>query len=57
MVNLSCSNEATNYFCNGHILVMSNGGYDLRPPNHPFVDKVLRFGQFESFDCGIARLV
>ena len=54
---LSCSNEATNYFCNCYILVGSNGGYDLRPQDHPFVDKDLRFYQFESFGCGIVHLV
>ena len=31
--------------------------YDLRPQDHPFVDKDLRFYQFESFDCGIVHLV
>ena len=41
--NLSCSSEATNYSCNSNILVESNGGYDLRPQEHPFVNKHLRF--------------
>ena len=35
----------------------SNGGYDLRPQDHPFGDKDLRFDQFQSFDCGIVHLV
>ena len=55
--NLSYSNEATNYFCNRNILVRSNGGYDLRPQEHPFVDKHLRFDYFQSFDFGILDLV
>ena len=65
--NLSCSNEATNYFCNRNILVVSNckrnilvvsnGGYDLRPQERPFVDKHLRVNHFQSFDCGIVHLV
>ena len=55
--NLSCSNEATNNFCNGDILVGSNGGYDLRPQEHAFVDKHLRLNHFQSFDCGIVHLV
>ena len=56
-LNLSCSNEATNYFCNCNILMVSNGVYDLRPQDHPFVDKDLLFYQFESFDCGIVHIV
>ena len=44
--NLSCSNEATNYFCNSYVLVASNDVYDLRPQDHPFVDKDLRLDQF-----------
>ena len=32
--NLSCSNEATNYFCNCNILVGSTGGYDLHLQEH-----------------------
>ena len=55
--NLSCSNEATNYSCNGNILVGSNGECDLRPQEHPFVDKHLRFDHFQSFDCGMFHLV
>ena len=35
----------------------SNGGYDLRPQDHPFGDEDLRFDQFQSFDCGIVHLV
>ena len=35
----------------------SNGGYDLRPQDHPFVDEDLLFYQFESFDCGIVHLL
>ena len=35
----------------------SNGGYDLRPQDHPFDDKDLRFDQFQSFYCGIVHLV
>ena len=27
----------------------SNGGYDLRPQDHPFGDKDLRFDQFQSY--------
>ena len=55
--NLSCLNEATNCFCNSNILEMSNGGCDLRPQDHPFVDKHFRFDHFQSFDCGIVHLV
>ena len=33
--NQSCSNESTNYFENCQFLVESNGGYDLRPQDHP----------------------
>ena len=55
--NLSCSNEATKYVCNSIILVGSNGGYDLRPQEHPFVDKHLRLDHFQSFDCGIVHLL
>ena len=55
--NLSCLNEATNYLCNGNILVRSNGEYDLRPQEHPIVDKHLRFDHFQSFDCGMFHLV
>ena len=47
----------SNYFSNGNILVGSNGGYDLRPQEHPFVDKYLRFDHFQLFDCGIVHLV
>ena len=35
----------------------SNGEYDLRPQEHPIVDKHLRFDQFQSFDCGMFHLV
>ena len=35
----------------------SNGVHDLRPQDHPFINKDLRFCQFESFDCGIVHLV
>ena len=55
--NLSCSNEATNYLCNSNILVGSNGGYDLHPQEHPFVDKHLRLDHFQSFYCGIVHIV
>ena len=41
--NLSCSNKATNYSCDGNILVGSNGEYDLHSQEHPSVDKHLRF--------------
>ena len=55
--NLSCLNEATNYSCNGDILVGSNGGHDLHLQEHPIVDKHLRLDHFPSFDCGIVHLV
>ena len=55
--DLSCSNEATNYFCNDNIHVGSNGGYDLRPKKNPFVNKHLRLDHSQSFDCGIVHLV
>ena len=34
-----------------------NGGYDLRPQDHPFGDKDLRFDSFQSYSCGICHLV
>ena len=34
----------------------SNGGYDLRPQDHPFGDKDLRFDQFQAYSCGICHL-
>ena len=40
-----------------NIVVESNGGSDLRPQEHPFVDKHLRLDHFRSFDCGIFHLV
>ena len=46
-----------NYFCNCQFLVVSNGGCDLRPQDHPFGDKDLRFDQFQSYSCGICHLV
>ena len=55
--NMSRLNEATNYSCNGNILLGSNGEYDLRPQEHPIVDKHLRFDHFQSFDCGMFHLV
>ena len=55
--NLSCSNEATNYFDNGNILVRSIGGCDLRSQDHPIVDKHQRLDHFQSFDCGMFHLV
>ena len=51
---MSCSNEATNYFCNSNNLVGSNGGYDLRPQDHPFVDKT--FFVWTIFNHSIAEL-
>ena len=56
-LNLSCLKSTTNYSCNGHILVVSNGGYDLRPQEHPFVDKHFRFDHFQSFGYGMFHLV
>ena len=35
----------------------SNGEYDLRPQDHPFGDKDLRFDQFKSYSFGTFRLV
>ena len=35
----------------------SDGGYDFNPLEHPFVDKDLRFDQFQSFDCGTVHLL
>ena len=42
-------------FC--QLLVESNGGYDLRPQDHPFGDKFLQFDPFQSYSCGICHLV
>ena len=55
--NLSCSNEATNYFGNRKIVVKSDGGYDLRPQEHPINDKDLLFDDFQSPEYGILDLV
>ena len=54
--NLSCLNEATNYFCHDKILVGSNGGYGLDLQEHPIVDKHLHLDHFQSFDYGMFRL-
>ena len=43
--------------CNYQFLVESNGGYDLRPQDHPFGDKDLRSEQFQTYSCGICHLV
>ena len=42
---------------NRQFLVESNGGCDLRPQDHPFGDKDLRFDQFQSYSFGICHLV
>ena len=55
--NLSCLNESTNYCCKCQLVVNLNGGFDLRPQNHPFGDKDLRFDQFQSYSCGITHRV
>ena len=55
--NLACSNEATSYSCRESILVVSNGGYDLHPPEHPIFGKDLRLDYFQSFDDGNLDLV
>ena len=44
-------------FCNCRLLVESNGVYDLRPQDHPFGDKDLRFDQFQSYSYRICHLV
>ena len=54
--NQSCLNESTNYLKNCQFLVESDSGYDLRPQDHPFGDKDLRFDQFQSYSCGIFHL-
>ena len=43
--------------CKASVLVGSNGGYDLHPPEHTIFGKVLRLDYFQSFDDGILDFV
>ena len=54
--NQSCSKKSTNYFCNFQSLVESNGGYDLRPQDHPF-GYISSIRPISSYSCGIYHLV
>ena len=53
--NLSCLKSTTNYFCNGNILVVSNGGYDLHLQEHLIVEKHLRLDHFQALVCRCSK--